>query len=77
MEELQKSYHKVFKIKYHFVFSIKYRKDLFLEEKYVNAMKEVSLLNLPIFYVQISITMIYMPRYPSHVNTLFKELYKS
>jgi len=40
MEELQKSYHKVFKIKYHFVFSIKYRKDLFLEEKYVNAMKE-------------------------------------
>ena len=40
-DELSKSAHKVFKIKYHFVFCIKYRKDLFLEEKYVNTIKEV------------------------------------
>jgi len=38
---LCKAAHKVFKIKYHFVFCIKYRKDLFLEEKYVNIIKEV------------------------------------
>ena len=40
-DELQKSAHKVFKIKYHFVFCIKYRKDLFLVEKYVNSVKEI------------------------------------
>ena len=36
-----KSYHKVFRIKYHFVFVIKYRKDLFLNEKYVETFKEI------------------------------------
>lgn len=36
-----KSYHKVFRIKYHFVFVIKYRKDLFVDDKYVNAFKEI------------------------------------
>ena len=40
-DDLCKAAHKVFKIKYHFVFCIKYRKDLFLEEKYVNTVKEV------------------------------------
>ena len=40
-EDLCKAAHKVFKIKYHFVFCIKYRKDLFLEEKYVRAFKEI------------------------------------
>ena len=39
--ELCKSAHKVFKIKYHFVFCIKYRRDLFLENKYVQTFKEV------------------------------------
>ncbi|MBU1129607.1 MAG: IS200/IS605 family transposase [Nanoarchaeota archaeon] len=42
-DELQKSAHKVFKIKYHFVFCIKYRKDLFLVEKYANSIKEICL----------------------------------
>ncbi len=37
--DLFKSYHKVFKIKYHFVFCIKYRKDLFLENKYMETFK--------------------------------------
>lgn len=41
MVELVRSSHKVFKIKYHLVFCIKYRKDLFLEEKYVTAVKQV------------------------------------
>lgn len=41
MDELLKSYHKVFKIKYHFVFCIKYRKDLFTEEKYVESVKDI------------------------------------
>ena len=41
MEDLQKSAHKVFKIKYHFVFCIKYRKDLFLENKYIETFKEI------------------------------------
>ena len=41
MHDLQKSYHKVFRIKYHFVFAIKYRKDLFLEQKYVDTFKRV------------------------------------
>ena len=38
---LCKATHKVFRIKYHFVFVIKYRKDLFLEDKYVELFKEV------------------------------------
>ena len=38
---LGKAAHKVFKIKYHFVFCIKYRKDLFLEENYVEFLREV------------------------------------
>ena len=38
---LGKTAHKVFKIKYHFVFCIKYRKDLFLEGKYIEYLKEV------------------------------------
>ena len=41
MEDLCKAAHKVFKIKYHFVFCIKYRKDLFLENKYVETIKEI------------------------------------
>ena len=40
-EELSKSSHKVFKIKYHFVFCIKYRKDLFLNAKYTETIKEI------------------------------------
>jgi putative transposase len=39
MNELFKSYHKVFRIKYHFVFCIKYRKDLFLNKSYVETLK--------------------------------------
>ena len=39
--DLCKSSHKVFKIKYHFVFCIKYRKDLFLENKYVETFKKI------------------------------------
>jgi len=39
--ELCKSAHKVFRIKYHFVFCIKYRKDLFLQEKYTETLKEI------------------------------------
>src|SRR3989344_1845032 len=41
MDELEKSAHKVFKLKYHFVFCVKYRKDLFLVEKYVETFKIV------------------------------------
>ena len=41
MDELFKSYHKVFKIKYHFVFVVKYRKDLFLQNKYIETFKEI------------------------------------
>src|SRR3989339_2060739 len=41
MDELSKSYHKVFKIKYHFVFCIKYSKDLFLQNKYVETFKRI------------------------------------
>ena len=33
--------HKVFKLKYHFVICIKYRKDLFLNENYVNTIKKI------------------------------------
>lgn len=43
MDELEKSAHKVFKLKYHFVFCVKYRKDLFLAEKYMETFKEVCL----------------------------------
>ena len=41
MTELIRTAHKVFKIKYHFVFCIKYRKDLFLEDKYVQTIKQI------------------------------------
>ena len=41
MEELEKAAHKVFRIKYHFVFCIKYRKDLFVDEKYIETLKDV------------------------------------
>ena len=41
MVELVRSSHKVFKIKYHMVFCIKYRKDLFLENKYVETVKHI------------------------------------
>lgn len=40
-ETIGKAAHKVFKIKYHFVFCIKYRKDLFLEEKYVEFLRTI------------------------------------
>ena len=36
-----RSSHKVFKIKYHIVFCIKYRKDLFLNDKYVETVKNI------------------------------------
>ena len=41
MDEIFKSYHKVFRIRYHFVFCIKYRKDLFLEDKYVETFNRI------------------------------------
>ena len=41
MDGLEKSAHKVFKLKYHFVFCMKYRKDLFLAEKYQETFKRV------------------------------------
>ena len=40
-DELCKLAHKVFKLKYHFVFCVKYRKDLFLEEKYIETFKKI------------------------------------
>ena len=40
-ETLQKSYHKVFRIKYHFVFCIKYRKDLFVTKEYTDKLREI------------------------------------
>ena len=40
-ETLQKSYHKVFRIKYHFVFCIKYRKDLFVAKEYTDKLREI------------------------------------
>jgi putative transposase len=40
-DDLCKASHKVFKIKYHFVFCVKYGKDLFLENKYIEAIKEI------------------------------------
>ena len=39
--EIRKAHHKVFRLKYHFVFCIKYRKDLFLEQKYVETVKQI------------------------------------
>ena len=39
--DLCKTAHKVSKIKYHFVFCINYRKDLFLEEKYTDNLKNI------------------------------------
>ncbi len=41
MDRLEKSAHKVFRLKYHFVFCVKYRKDLFLAEKYMETFKVV------------------------------------
>jgi len=41
MSELVRTSHKVFKIKYHFVFCIKYRKDLFLEDRYIQTVKQI------------------------------------
>ena len=40
-DDLCRTAHKVSKIKYHFVFCIKYRKDLFLDNQYVEAIKEI------------------------------------
>ena len=40
-EDLCKASHKVFKLKYHFVICIKYRKDLFLNENYVNTLSKI------------------------------------
>ena len=39
--EICKSAHKAYRIKYHFVFCIKYRKDLFLNEDYVETLKQI------------------------------------
>ncbi len=41
MDDLDRAAHKVFRIKYHFVFCIKYRKDLFLEKRYIESLKDV------------------------------------
>ena len=41
MEELIRSSHKIFKLKYHFVICLKYRKDLFLNETYINTFKKI------------------------------------
>lgn len=38
---LFKSYHKAFRLKYHFVFVIKYRKDLFINQNYIDKLKEI------------------------------------
>lgn len=38
---LFKSYHEAFRLKYHFVFVIKYRKDLFVNQNYVEKLKEI------------------------------------
>ena len=43
VDNLRKSAHKVFKIKYHFVFCIKYRKDLFVDDKYTDFLRETCL----------------------------------
>lgn len=39
--EIRKAHHKIFRLKYHFVFCIKYRKDLFLEDKYIETVKQI------------------------------------
>ena len=39
--ELCRGSHKVFRIKYHFILCIKYRKDLFLDDKIVNYLKDI------------------------------------
>ena len=41
MNEVLKANHKAYRIKYHFVICVKYRKDLFLNEKYVDTIKEI------------------------------------
>ena len=41
MSEVVRSSHKIFKIKYHLVFCIKYRKDLFLNDVYVETVKNI------------------------------------
>lgn len=41
MFELKHACHKVYVIKYHLMFVIKYRKDLFLNERYTECMKQV------------------------------------
>lgn len=41
VNDVCKSAHKAFRIKYHLVFCIKYRKDLFLDGKYVETVREV------------------------------------
>ncbi len=41
MVELIRSSDKIFKMKYHVVIYIKYRKDLFLEDKYVQTVKQI------------------------------------
>ena len=38
---LFKSYHKAFRLKYHFVFVIKYRRGLFVNQNYVEKLKEI------------------------------------
>jgi putative transposase len=40
-EYLRHSCHKVYCIKYHFMFCVKYRKDIFLEDKYLFALKRI------------------------------------
>ena len=41
MEDICKASHKAYRIKYHFVICVKYRKDLFLNEKYIETIKEI------------------------------------
>jgi len=41
MFDLKRASHKVYVIKYHLVFVLKYRKDLFMNEEYVNYVKVV------------------------------------
>ena len=41
MESLNHACHKVYEIKYHMMFSVKYRKDIFLDEAYVNHLRTI------------------------------------
>lgn len=41
MSQLKHACHKVYVIKYHFMFVVKYRKDMFLNEGYINYMKTI------------------------------------